>query len=583
MATEGGDFLIQAATYLGAAAIAVPIFNRFKLGSILGYLAAGVAVGPFGLNLLHQEEGVFHVAELGVVLFLFVIGLELSVSRLWAMRQQIIGLGTAQMGITGAVIAGAFVAVGVMPMEAAIIAGLSLAFSSTAFALQLMRDRGELNTSYGGRAFSILLYQDIAVIPLLAAIPFIAGAGGGEAAGWINAAKAAGVIVGLVIVGKFVLDRVFHLVAGSGSREAFAATALFVVALTSLAVSWAGLSMALGAFLAGVLLAESSYKHQIETDIEPFRGLLLGLFFISIGMRLDFNVIFESWWIVLGGAVGLVLVKAALLYGVVRAIGAGHNDSLRTAAILCQGGEFAFVVISLGTSALMFTNNQATLMSALVTISMMLTPVMTALAARMTVSKAESDEGVEEPTRERDHVIVAGFGRMGQIVSQVLMNSGVKVTAIDRNAGHIRNAERFGFKVYFGDASRLDLLITAGVLEARAIILCMDDTKAVNHALAVLRERCPNLTIIVVAHDRMHEIELRPLEPDVIVRETLESSLLMAREALSRMGHDDRVIEDYIQQFRQLDRERLLAQIDEGPEAGMDLLHQRFTSTDKEN
>ena len=583
MATEGGDFLVQAATYLGAAAIAVPIFNRFKLGSILGYLAAGVAVGPFGLNLLHQEEGVFHVAELGVVLFLFVIGLELSLSRLWAMRQQIIGLGTAQMGITGAVIAGAVVAAGVMPMEAAIIAGLSLAFSSTAFALQLMRDRGELNTSYGGRAFSILLYQDIAVIPLLAAIPFIAGAGGGEAAGWVNAAKAAGVIVGLVIIGKFVLDRVFHLVAGSGSREAFAATALFVVALTSLAVSWAGLSMALGAFLAGVLLAESSYKHQIETDIEPFRGLLLGLFFISIGMRLDFNVIIENWVLVVGGAFGLVFVKAALLYGVVRAIGAGHNDSLRTAAILCQGGEFAFVVISLGGAALLFTSNQSTLMSALVTISMMLTPLMTALAARMTTSVAETGEGMEGPSGDRDHVIVAGFGRMGQIVSQVLTNSGVKVTAIDRNADHIRNAERFGFKVYFGDASRLDLLITAGVLEARSIILCMDDPKAVSHAVAVLRERCPNLTIIAVAHDRLHEIELRPLEPDVIVRETLESSLTMAREALNRMGHDDRTIEDYIEQFRRFDRKRLLAQIDDGPEAGMELLHKRFTSADRED
>ncbi len=583
MASEGGDFLIQAATYLGAAAIAVPVFNRFKLGSILGYLAAGVAVGPFGLNLLRQEEGVYHVAELGVVLFLFVIGLELSLSRLWAMRKQIIGLGTAQMGVTGAVIAGAFAAAGVMPMDAAIIAGLSLAFSSTAFALQLMRDRGELNTSYGGRAFSILLYQDIAVIPLLAAIPFVAGAGGGEAAGWTNAARAAGVIAGLVVIGKFVLDRCFHMVAGSGSREAFAATALFVVALTSLAVAWAGLSMALGAFLAGVLLAESSYKHQIETDIEPFRGLLLGLFFISIGMRLDFNVIAENWWIVLGGAFGLVFVKAALLYGVVRSIGAGHNDSLRTAAILCQGGEFAFVVISLGGSALLFTDNQATLMAALVTVSMMLTPLMTALAARMVTAAADMDADMEAPRGDRDHVIVAGFGRMGQIISQVLTSSGVKVTAIDRNAAHIRNAERFGFKVYFGDASRLDLLITAGVLEARAIVLCMDDPKAVNQAVTALRERCPNLTILAVAHDRVHEIALRPLGPDVIVRETMESSLTIAREALSRMGHDDRTIEDYIAQFRKLDRERLLAQIDEGPEAAMHLMHQPFTAARRDD
>ena len=579
MATQESEFLVQAATYLGAAAVAVPIFNRFKLGSILGYLAAGVAVGPFGLNLLHQEEGVFHVAELGVVLFLFVIGLELSLSRLWSMRKQIFGLGAAQMAVTGAVIAGIFMAVGVMPATAAAIAGLSLAFSSTAFALQLMRDRGELNTSYGGRSFSILLFQDLAVIPLLAAIPFVAGVGGEGGAGWMNALKAAGVIAVLVIVGKYLLDRIFHVVAGSGSREAFAAMALFVVALTSLSVAWAGLSMALGAFLAGALLAESSYKHQIETDIEPFRGLLLGLFFISIGMRLDFNVIFESWWIVACGAIGLVALKAALLYAVVRSAGASHDDSLRTAAILSQGGEFAFVVISLGVSAMLFTDGQSTLMSAIVTISMMLTPLMTAIAERMAKPREDATDALEGPRADRDHVIIAGFGRMGQIVSQVLQNSGVAVTAIDRNASHIRNAERFGFKVYFGDASRLDLLITAGVLEARSIILCMDDPKSVNHAVAVLRERCPNLTIIACAHDRLHEIELRPLNPDVIVRETLESSLTMAREALSRMGHEDRTIEDYIQQFRKRDRQRLLAQIDEGPEAGMDLMHKRFKSS----
>ncbi|MHA7872390.1 MAG: monovalent cation:proton antiporter-2 (CPA2) family protein, partial [Hyphococcus sp.] len=318
MATASdGEFLVQAATYLGAAAISIPLFQRFKLGSILGYLAAGVAVGPYGLDLLHQEEGVFHVAELGVVLFLFVIGLELSLSRLWSMRAQIFGYGTAQMTITGAALAVLFVSTDVMPAPAAIIAALSLAFSSTAFALQLMKERGELNTSYGQRAFSILLFQDLAVIPLLAAIPFVAG-GVGEGAGWANAAKAVGVIAALVLIGRYARDPVFRLVASAGSREAFAAMALFVVALTSLAVSWAGLSMALGAFLAGALLSESSYRHQIETDIEPFRGLLLGLFFISIGMRLDLRLIAQSLWIVLGGAVGLVALKALLIYVVTR-------------------------------------------------------------------------------------------------------------------------------------------------------------------------------------------------------------------------------------------------------------------------
>ncbi|GJL93315.1 monovalent cation:proton antiporter-2 (CPA2) family protein [Hyphococcus sp.] len=575
MATAEGDFLVQAATYLGAAAIAVPIFNRLKLGSILGYLAAGVAVGPFGLGILHQEEGVFHIAELGVVLFLFVIGLELSLSRLWSMRKQIFGLGAAQMIFTALVIASLFVLAGVMPAPAAAIAGASLAFSSTAFALQWIKDRGELTTPYGRQSFSVLLFQDLSVIPLLAAIPFIAGVSG-DGNALHAAAKAVGVIALIIIVGKFGLDRAFRLVASSGSREAFAASALFAVALVSLSVAWAGLSMALGAFLAGVLLAESSFKHQIETDIEPFRGLLLGLFFISIGMRLDLAVIVQFWPVVLGGALGLVAVKSAILFGLSRVMGAGREPSLKSAAVLSQGGEFSLVVFTLGVAAALFTSQQATLMAAIVTLSMALTPLLFSLASRM--AREDEDDGADlnGPESGRDHAIIVGFGRVGQIVSQVLRNSGVDIIAIDRNPGHIRNAERFGFTVYFGDGARLDILESAGAADAKAIILCMDDTQAVNHATQMLRERFPNVMIVVCAHDRMHEIELRPLGPDVIVRETLESSITMARETLSRLGFEPQTIEDYIQQFRILDRERLLAQIDAGPEAGQHLLKQRY-------
>lgn len=578
MATGESEFLVQAATYLGAAAIAVPVFNRFKLGSILGYLTAGVVVGPFGLNLIHQEEGVFHIAELGVVLFLFVIGLELSLSRLWSMRGQILGLGAAQMGLTAAIIVALFLSAGVMSRSAAIIAALSLAFSSTAFALQLLKDRGELNTEYGKRSFSILLFQDLAVIPLLASIPIVAGSGGGpDGAGWEPILKAAGVIAALVLVGRYLLDRILRMVAASGSREAFAATALLIVALTSLSVSWAGLSMALGAFLAGVLLAESTYKHQVEADIEPYRGLLLGLFFISIGMRLDLGVIAQNWLIVLGGAIGLIVIKFAALYAVTRVAGASHPNALKTSAVLSQGGEFAFVVISLGAGAAMFSNGEATLMSAIVTITMMTTPLMVMAVHKLSRSAlADDTDGLEGPEASEDHVIVAGFGRMGQIISQVLQNSGIKVTAIDRNALHIRNAERFGFKVYYGDGARLDILRTAGAMDAKAVILCMDDPDAVNRAVEVLRQASPNITIIATAHDRMHEIELRKRSPDIIVRETLESSLLIARETLSRLGHDDGEIDDFVQQFRKRDRERLLAQEDYGLEAGLDLLHARF-------
>ncbi len=585
MANESGEFLIQSATYLGAAAIAVPVFNRLKLGSIIGYLAAGVVAGPFALNLLRQEEGVFHIAEFGVVLFLFVIGLELSMTRLWSLRRDIFGLGAAQMAVTGAIIAGLFVLAGVMPAAAAAIAGVSLAFSSTAFALQYLKDRGDLTAPYGARAFPVLLMQDLAVVPLLAAIPFAASAGAGAdvidmAQGWTGAVKAALVIGGLIAAAKFALNPLLRLVAGSGSREAFAATALFLVAAVSLAVSWAGLPMGLGAFLAGALLAESAYRHQIETDIEPFRGLLLGLFFISIGMRLDLHLIAERWIIVLGGAIGLVFIKAALLYALARASGSNGKDALLAGAVLSQGGEFAFVVFSLGADTALFSPAEATLMSAVVTVSMVMTPFAMMAARRLIPPATDNADGLEEPPSKAGHVVVAGFGRMGQIISQVIAAADVDVVAIDKNPSHIRNAERFGFKVFYGDAARLDTLVTAGAADARAVILCMDDRNAVNHSAAALRQRFPNLHIIAVAHDRMHEIELRKLAPNKVVRETLESSLLVARRALAHIGFDNDVIDDFVEQFRKLDRERLLAQIDYGPEASKHLLHAKFERSD---
>ena len=367
---DGGGFLVQAATYLGAAAIAVPLFNRLKLGSILGYLSAGVVLGPHALSLLKHEEGVFHVAEFGVVLFLFIIGLELSLARLWAMRRSIFGLGFAQMAVTGLLIASAIVATDVMPWPAAVIAGLALAFSSTALAMQLIKDRAESGSKYAARAFPILLFQDLAVIPLLAAIPVVAGEliSTDQSSG-LAAAKAIGVVLALVLTGRFLLNPLLRLVASSGSREAFAATALFIVAATALLVDWAGLSMALGAFLAGVMLAESAYRHQVETDIEPFRGLLLGLFFISIGMRLDLPAIVAAWPVVLGAAAGLVLLKAGVVYGLARAFKAEHREAAKTGAVLSQGGEFAFVIFSLGAAAALFSDAQATLMSASVKLS----------------------------------------------------------------------------------------------------------------------------------------------------------------------------------------------------------------------
>lgn len=582
MANDGGEFLIQSATYLGAAAIAVPLFNRFRLGTILGYLAAGAVVGPHALNILQQEEGVFHIAEFGVVLFLFVIGLELSMARLWALRRSIFGLGAAQLATTAVLISGFFLLAGVMPVASTVIAGIALAFSSTALALQYLKDRGELSTPFGERSFAILLMQDLAVVPLLAALPFVASAvNGGEAInaaeGWSGAVKAVLVIGGIIAAARFALNPLLRLVASSGSREAFAATALFLVIAAALAVSWVGLPMGLGAFLAGALLAESAYRHQIEADIEPFRGLLLGLFFISIGMRLDIGLIVDEWLIVLGGALGLVAIKAGLVYGLARLFGATRRDALLTGALVCQGAEFAFIILSLGADAALFTYNQATLMSAIVTVSMALTPFAVMLARRLAPAPAvEGADGLDAPPSKVGHVVIAGFGRMGQIISQVVAAADVDVVAIDKNPSHIRNAERLGFKVYYGDAARLDTLTQAGAADARAVIFCMDDRQAVNHAIAGLRQRFPDLYLIAIAHDRLHEIDLRKLGPNVIVRETLESSLLVARKALAQMNFADDLIDDFIGQFRKLDRERLLAQIDAGPEAAIDLIHRKF-------
>lgn len=572
------DFLVQAAIYLGAGAVAAPLFQRLKLGAIVGYIAAGAAVGPYAFNLVHGEEGVFRVAEFGVVLFLFLIGLEMSLSRLWAMRRAILGLGLAQMAATGGALAAIVYATGYFSTAGAAVVGVTLAFSSTAIALQALKDRGEMSSEHGRRILPILLFQDLAVIPLLAILPFLAGAGArGAAHGWGAATAAASVIAVIILAGRYLVNPVLRLVAASGSREAFAATALFIVAATALGVSAVGVSMALGAFLAGVLLAESAYRHQIETDIEPFRGLLLGLFFISIGVRLDLPLIIRELPVIIGAALGLVVIKAGAQYAVGRALGDRHGTALYVAAYVSQGGEFAFVVLGIIAGLRLIPDAAANVLAAIVTVSMLTTVPLAALCRRFSRSAA-SAEGLEAAPRGRDHVIVVGFGRVGQIISQVLTSSGVTVTAIDRNPDHIRNAERFGFKVFYGDGGRLDTLLTAGALDARGVVLAMDDQAAVNRAVEALKERAPAVPIMVVAHDRMHEISLRPFEPDVIVRETLESSLQMARETLKILGHEEGQIDDFIAEFRKVDRERLLAQADYGPEAGKELLAKRFAA-----
>ena len=594
------DFLFQAALFLGATAIAVPLFRRLKLGTILGFLAAGVLFGDYGLGLLHAEEGVFHVAELGVVLFLFVIGLELSLGRLWSLRKNIFGLGLAQMLVTGVLFSVFFWQMDILPGNAAAIAGFALACSSTAFALSLLEERNELKTAFGVKSFSILLFQDIAVIPLLAAIPFAVGMSGvspadvagdvvsgdaAEAFDWRPLAYALLVIALLVLVARYLLNPVFKLVALSGSREAFTATALFVVAATALAVSSAGLSMALGAFVAGVLLAESSYRHQIEADIEPFRELLLGLFFIGVGMQLDVPVILQQWMVILAGAVGLIVVKILIIYGLSRLFGSRHKDAVRSGVTLSQGGEFAFVVLSLGAGEGLFPGGIVTILSAIVTISMAATPVLAIAAARLLRDRGdgrESMDGVEELEEVNATALVVGYGRMGQIIGQILNGAGISVTAIDNDPAKIRRAARFGAKVYFGDATNVHLLLNAGANSADMVFLCMRDQAVMADTIRALKTHCPNIRLLARAYDRLHEIELLEHDIEFTIRETFESSIVMAERGLSIADIGDNRIRAMIQEFRQRDRDRILAQKAGGPEAGKEKMVQPFEAADLE-
>jgi monovalent cation:proton antiporter-2 (CPA2) family protein len=584
MAGAGGtEFLVDAAVYLGATAVAVPVFKKLKLGTILGFLAAGVLFGPSGLGLLASEEGVSQIAELGVVLFLFVIGLELSFSRLWSLRRTIFGLGLLQMLITGLLFGAGFELSGLLSRGPALIAGFALACSSTAFALSLLDERGELNTSYGTKAFSVLLFQDIAVIPLLAAIPFVAQAGRGAEGVPIDPvgiAQAVGAIVLLIGLGRFVLNRFFRVVAVSGSREAFTAAALFVVAITALLLAEVGLSMALGAFIAGVLLAESSFRHQIEADIEPFRELLLGLFFIGVGMQLDLAAVLESWWIVLGGAILLIVVKSAILFGLSRLFGAVRPNAMKVAGILSQGGEFGFVAFSLGVGRGIFDSGFASIASAIITLSMIATPIIMIWVGRLKTETAT--ESPETPDGETGQVLVVGYGRMGQIISQLLKGSNVKVTAIDNDPARIETARQFGAKVYYGNGTDLHLLLAAGAISADAVVFALDDPEGVRRAIPALRERCPKVRILVRAKDRLHELHLLDEDIDFIVRETFESAMSLATRTLSYLGRSQGEVEELEAAFRERDRSRLLAQKAEGLHAKRDVINQPLGTKKKD-
>lgn len=572
MAASGEpSLLLNATIYLGAAVVAVPLFKRLKLGSVLGYLAAGAVIGPYGAKLIRDAESVLHFAEFGVVLLLFIVGLELKPSRLWTMRRDIFGLGFAQVAISGVLLTGAAYLIG-LAWAPAIVAGFGLALSSTAFALQILEEKRALNSPYGNTAFSILLFQDLSIVPLLAVVAFLAPGSGGEGVSWIAILKVLGVVAAIIVAGRFLLNPMFRAIALTRSNEIFTAAALLLVIGTALAVDAVGLSMALGAFLAGVMLSESEYRHQLEADIEPFRGLLLGLFFIAVGMSVNWGIVLDRWAMVLGCVVGLMAVKSATIYILCRLFGSSGEDAQRAGVTLSQGGEFAFVLFSVASANAVMPGEAANILTAVVTISMAFTPLFGAIHEAI-LRRADKDDmdGISHAHEaERGEVIVAGFGRMGQIVASVLKGADYAVTIIDNDPNRIRIARQFGTMVYFGDVSRADILEVAGAGEAQAIFICVDDIEATNAAVNHIRARFPNLMILTRVYDREHALTLMDRKIAYWVRETFESSMTMAEEGLKKLDCEGATLERLLAEFRHRDKQRLLAQKEGDMLSGVD-------------
>ena len=555
-------FLEQVAIFLGAAVVIVPLTKRAGFGSVLGYMLAGVIVGPWALDLVDDEQKILHFAEFGIVLLLFVIGLELQPRRLWTMRRAVFGLGGAQFALTAAALAGLALVFG-LPLEAAVVAGLALSLSSTAFALQALAERNELTTHHGRLSFSILLFQDLAVIPILALLPLLAPVAGAADDGmlWLDIAKAVGMIALVAVGGRYLLRYVLRLMARFGTHEVFTATTLLTVVGVALLMELAGLSMALGAFLAGVLLADSEYRHELEADIEPFKGLLLGLFFMAVGMAVDIGLVIETPLTVLGLALGLMLAKMLCLVAIAR-IDTPNWRTIRGAAVaLSQGGEFAFVILALGVSSSLMEGRTADMLIVAVALSMAATPLAFKagdwLNARL---ERESEPEYERHIEEENRVIVAGFGRVGQIVGRILRLRRIGFTALETSAEQVDFVRRFGNKVYYGDASRVELLRAARADEAVLFVLAIEDVERSLATARAVRKHFPQLTIFARARNRQHAYALMDLGIAHIVRDTFHSSLELAQEILMELGLGDFESRQTVETFRDHDTARLIAQ-----------------------
>ena len=571
------EFFLQAFIYLLAAVIAVPLARRLGLGSALGYILAGVIIGPYLLGFVGDEgQDVMHFAEFGVVLMLFLVGLELEPSVLWRMRVPILGMGGSQVLVSTLVIGVAAFALG-LEWQTALAVGMILALSSTAIVLQSLKEKGWMTTEAGRGGFSVLLFQDVAVIPMLALIPFLAlpelgmeigqeiGDAGAHGAahgrpGWLQALMVLGVVVGIVVAGRFLLRPVFRWIAATRSQELFMATALTLIVGITLVMEFVGLSPALGTFLAGVVLAESEFRHELEANIEPFKGLLLGLFFISVGASIDFALVAAAPGLILGLVVALIMAKFMVLMMVGRVFKLNLADNLMFAFLLAQGGEFAFLLFSFATQNRVISPDLASMLIVVVVMTMIATPLLMITYERLIrprfvdcVSPREDDEIDAGP----NPVIVAGYGRFGQIVSRLLTADGIQTTLLDHDSGQIEMTGRFGYKVFYGDASRVQLLQSAGAEEARLLVIAIDDReKAVQMAVSA-KQFFPHLKVLARAYDRSHAYELMDVGAEVVTRETFGSALVMGEEALKLMGYDDAHAYRVMRTFKKHDEEGL--------------------------
>lgn len=552
--------LVRAVALLGSAVVAVPLFKRLGLGSVVGYLVAGVVIGPFGLKLFRDPASILGVAEFGVVLLLFVIGLDLKPSRLWSLRRDIFGLGFAQVAFTTALLT----LIGVLiriPPATAFVAAAGLAMSSTAIVMQILEERGDLTEPYGRRIFSVLLFQDLAIVPLLAIVAVLAPFHADSGFTLRQAAIALGGIAAVVVVGRYLLNPLFRIFAASKAREVMTAAALLVVLGSALIMHTSGLSMAMGAFIAGVLLSESSFRHQLEADIEPFRGLLLGLFFLSVGMSLDLMLIVTSWAEVVALIVVFMAVKIAATYIVTRLFRTGRPDSLRLALLLAQGGEFAFVLFTTAAGFHLLDERTAELLTAAVIVSMALTPLAPIVLKRLLPKPPPSLEGVQIADGLSAPALVIGFGRFGQVASQALLSKGIDVSIIDADTDMIRAAARFGFQIYYGDGTRLDVLRAAGAGKARIIAVCIDDRDAASRIVAIVKAEFPMARLLVRSYDRGHTLDLIGAGVDYEIRETFESAMAFGAAALVALGLPEEEAAEAIAEVRQRDAERLTLQI----------------------